>query len=96
MSRLRSPAHLAWIRTQPCCVAGCRNTRIHAHHVRTGQTGGLGLKPSDLTAVPLCAIHHDEVHRGARTFERVHGLDLRELARSYADASPAFSGAFPA
>ena len=38
----------------------------HAHHVRYAQPRGLGLKVSDEFTVPLCAIHHREMHQTTR------------------------------
>jgi hypothetical protein len=77
--RLRSPRHLAWIRTLPCSVPGCRSDIIEAHHVRKG--AGVGLKPADRNAVGLCVDHHTEGHQqGWRTFEVKHGLDLSAIA----------------
>jgi len=35
----------------------------HAHHIRFAQTRALGLKVSDEFTVPLCSVHHDEIHR---------------------------------
>ena len=60
----------------------------HAHHVRTSATAGTGLLPPDLDAVPLCWQHHAEGHQhGWQTFERVHGIDLRQEAAFYRSAS---------
>ncbi len=89
----RHPEHLAWVRTQPCAcrrpgcgVAGAR----HAHHVRTGGTGGgTGMKPGDQWTVPLTPLCHLRVHQeGARTFERAHGVDLHVEAERLAALSP--------
>lgn len=33
-----------------------------AAHFRAGLGGGMGVKPSDLRALPLCVRHHDEQH----------------------------------
>ena len=59
--RLRDPEHLKFVRTQPCLVCGRQPT--HAHHLRLAQTRGLSLKVSDEFTVPLCALHHGELHR---------------------------------
>lgn len=82
--RLRSPRHLAWVRTLPCSVPGCRGDMVQthmvqAHHVRKG--AGVGLKPSDRYSAPICIDHHAEGHTsGWRTFEVRHGLDLSAIA----------------
>jgi hypothetical protein len=63
---------------------------MHAHHVRLGNTGGgMGKKPADKWAVPLCGDHHGELHQGGqRTFEAKYRLDLKALADSLAAESP--------
>lgn len=62
---------------------------MHAHHVRTGNTGGMGLKPSDRHTVPLCPAHHLELHNdGVRTFEARHNTCLRTVAELLALRSP--------
>lgn len=81
--------HLQWLRTLMCCVRGClASTPSEAAHCRRGTDGGMGMKPSDRWAVPLCKTHHREQHRGERTFSRRHGIDMREAAKEYARASP--------
>jgi hypothetical protein len=72
--------HLDWIRTQPCVVEHCW-MRAEAHHVRSAANAGTGMKPEDRWAVPLCAVHHAQVHhRGRLAFELDHKLDLAALA----------------
>jgi len=85
---IRCPEHLGWIRRQPCSVLDCRNQSV-PHHVRNGGDGGMGVKPSDSWAVPICQVHHSELHRiGHRSFEKKHGLDLRAIALTFAAGSP--------
>jgi len=59
--RLRSKEHLAFVGKQPCFVCGRRPA--HAHHLRFAQPRAMGLKVSDEFAEPLCAGHHDAVHK---------------------------------
>ena len=59
--RLRDKAHLKFVATQPCLVCGRQPS--HAHHLTFAQKRGLSLKVSDEFTVPLCALHHDELHR---------------------------------
>lgn len=91
---LRSPAHLAWIRSLPCAIAGCSG-RAEAAHVRQASGGGMGLKPGDEWTVPLCGVlHHPEQHRlGHRRFDEKHAISLRGLAETLAARSPALAGA---
>jgi hypothetical protein len=77
--RLRSPRHLAWVRTRPCSVPGCEGDMIQAHHVRKG--AGVALKPSDRYTAPVCMKHHTEGHTlGWRSFEVRYGVDLSAIA----------------
>ena len=58
--RIRCKEHLRYVASQPCAI--CGRTPSHAHHVRHAQPRGLGLKVSDEFTVPLCAIHHRDLH----------------------------------
>lgn len=89
VSVVRSPKHLAFVRCQGCGIAGCKQTPIHAHHIRTAATAGTGIKPSDAAAVNLCWKHHAEGHQtGWKTFERKYGVDLATHAMWLAAHSP--------
>ncbi len=59
--RLRDNAHLRFVGSHPCLVCGRRPS--HAHHLTFAQKRGLSLKVSDEYTVPLCNLHHDELHR---------------------------------
>jgi hypothetical protein len=58
--RIRCKEHLRYVASQPCAI--CGRTPSHAHHIRHAQPRGLGLKVSDEFTVPLCAIHHRDIH----------------------------------
>ena len=59
--RKRDKAHRDFVCTQPCLVCGRKPS--DAHHVRFGQPRALGLKVSDEFTVPLCRVHHRDLHR---------------------------------
>lgn len=59
--RLRDNAHLKFVASHPCLICG-RNP-VDAHHLRFTQPRAMGLKVSDEFTVPLCRIHHRDVHR---------------------------------
>lgn len=65
----RDKKYLAFVKDQPCCICGWKPSRdysylLHAHHT---ESGGMGIKGSDYSAVPLCFVHHDEIHqKGAK------------------------------
>jgi len=54
--------HLAFVRQLPCVACG-KAAPSEAAHVRAGTDGGVGVKPGDRYAVPLCASCHAKQHR---------------------------------
>jgi hypothetical protein len=89
--QLRSDAHLRWIRGHNCsCMGsgGC-DGKIEAAHVRSGTDGGMGVKPSDRYAIPLCGGHHREQHQiGEAPFEARHKISMRKIADALWAKSP--------
>jgi hypothetical protein len=61
--RIRDKAHIKFIAKQPCLI--CGRTPSDAHHLRFAQRRALGRKVSDEFTVPLCRVHHREVHNSA-------------------------------
>lgn len=68
--RVRNNAYLAWLRRQPCVarhMGGCDGP-TEAAHIRTPSPErgkpltGMGVKPSDRFATPLCRAHHAAQH----------------------------------
>lgn len=86
--RVRSQAHRDWVRGHFCCVPGCQSMPIEVAHVNRAATRGVGQKSSDAQTIALCRDHHAESHRGERTFERAHGIDMMELAKEFYRKSP--------
>lgn len=75
----------ALVRAMPCLLAGpgCEG-QVQAAHAQARGMGGA--KGDRFSLVPLCAGHHRRQENGTKTFEAVHGLDLRaEAARIAAD-----------
>jgi len=65
----------------PCVISDC-DSPGELHHLRGRHLGGgIGLKPSILTGIPLCPFHHGQIHAiGIDSFEDRHKIDLlREL-----------------
>ena len=50
-----------FVALQPCVV--CGRTPSEAHHIRFAQPRALGRKVSDEYTIPLCRLHHRELHR---------------------------------
>ena len=58
--RLRDKEHCKFVATQPCVV--CGRTPAEAHHIRFAQPRALGRKVSDEYTVPVCRVHHRDLH----------------------------------
>jgi hypothetical protein len=59
--RLRDKEHRKFVSRQACLV--CGRTPSDPHHLRFLQPRALGRRVSDEFTVPLCRIHHRELHR---------------------------------
>jgi ERF superfamily protein len=59
--RLRDKEHCKFVATQPCVV--CGRPPAEAHHIRFAQPRALNRKVSDEYTVPVCRVHHRELHR---------------------------------
>ena len=58
--RLRDKEHCKFVASQPCIV--CGRTPCEAHHIRFAQRRALSRKVSDEFTVPVCRLHHRELH----------------------------------
>lgn len=72
--RARDKKHLVFVAKHPCLI--CGRHPVHAHHLKFAQPRAMAMKVSDEFTVPLCAIHHDEVHRTSdeRAWWARHGI----------------------
>lgn len=61
--RIRDKAHLKRVAELPCLI--CNRQPSHAHHLRFAQRRGMSQKVSDEFVVPLCALHHGDLHRSS-------------------------------
>jgi len=59
--RLRDKGHRKFVASQPCLV--CGRLPADPHHLRFAQPRALGRKVSDEFTVPVCRVHHRELHR---------------------------------
>jgi hypothetical protein len=59
--RERDRDHLRFVASQPCLV--CGRTPSDAHHIKFAEQGAMGRKVSDRFTVPICRLHHRELHR---------------------------------
>src|SRR5262249_48548865 len=59
--RLRDKEHRKFVSRQPCLV--CGRTPSDPHHLRFVQPYALGRRVSGEFTVPLCRVHHRDLHR---------------------------------
>jgi ERF superfamily len=95
--RVRDKAHIKFVCTQPCLLCGRRPA--DPHHLRFAQHAALGRKVSDEFTVPLCRVHHREVHRYGDESEwwTKAGVDPLPIASAlWAQTRPLRAGLQPA
>lgn len=73
------PAYLELVRRSYCCAPGrrCHTMPCEAHHPRMGVVGA-AQKGHDRTAIPLCTLHHRELHALTGAFKDWDGRSLRD------------------
>jgi ERF superfamily len=75
--RLRDKQHRRFVATQPCLV--CGRSPADAHHLRFAQPRALGRKVSDEFTVPVCRVHHRELHNHGDEVSWWKRIDLDPL-----------------
>jgi hypothetical protein len=80
--RERDREHLKFVASQPCLV--CGRTPSDAHHVKFAEQRAMGRKVSDRFTVPICRLHHRELHRrgNERAWWDGQGIDPLVIAAS--------------
>src|SRR6266404_4703942 len=100
--RLRDKEHRKFVSRQACLV--CGRTPSDPHHLKFMQPRALGNRVSDEYTVPICRIHHRELHRHsdeAAWWGKVHidpipvALRLWQLTRHNSELAPASEGITP-
>jgi hypothetical protein len=78
--RERDHDHLRFVTSQPCLV--CGRTPSDAHHIKFAEQRAIGRKVSDRFAVPICRLHHRELHRrgNERAWWGNQGIDPLPIA----------------
>lgn len=69
---------LQFVKSQPCVC--CGQQADDPHHI-IGYGGKMGSKQHDLFVIPLCRIHHNELHRNVGKFEQDYGSQLELLVK---------------
>jgi len=78
--RERDRNHLRFVASQPCLL--CGRTPSDAHHIKYAEARAMGRKVSDKFTVPVCRLHHRELHRRGdeRAWWQTQGIDPLALA----------------
>ena len=78
--RIKDDSYLKSIRKLPCLVCGRWS---QAHHLMHAEPSAMGKRSGDNWAVPLCAYHHEALHKfgDEATWWAVHGIDPIKWAR---------------
>jgi hypothetical protein len=59
--RERDREHLKFVAAQPCLI--CGRTPSDPHHIKFAEQRAMGRRVSDRFTVPICRLHHRELHR---------------------------------
>ena len=83
LRRSRDKEHLRFLAMQPCTV--CGRQPCEAHHIRYAQPRALGRRVSDEFTVPLCRVHHRELHQKGdeRTWWNKFNIDPMPIALKF-------------
>jgi hypothetical protein len=72
--RFRDREHRRFVSTQPCLICGRRPA--DPHHLRFAQPRALGRKVSDEFTVPVCRLHHRELHNWGDEAAWWHSINI--------------------
>lgn len=76
--RIRDRNHLKFVTNQPCLK--CGRWPSDAHHLKFAQPHALGMKVSDEFTVPLCRLHHRDVHHARNELAWWKDLNIDPIA----------------
>ncbi len=78
--RDRDRNHLRFVAAQPCLI--CGRSPSDAHHVKFAEPRAMGRKVSDKFTVPICRLHHRELHKRGdeRSWWQQHGIEPLKVA----------------
>jgi hypothetical protein len=81
-ARERDLDHLKFVAAQPCLV--CGRTPSDPHHIKFAEQRAMGRRVSDRFTVPICRLHHRELHRrgNERAWWHKQGIDPLSAAAS--------------
>jgi hypothetical protein len=78
--RERDRNHLKFVATQPCLI--CGRMPSDAHHLKFAERPAMGRKVSDKFTVPICRLHHRDLHRRGKenSWWEERGIDPLPIA----------------
>jgi hypothetical protein len=81
--RERDREHLKFVAGQSCLV--CGRTPSDAHHIKFAEQRAMGRKVSDKFTVPICRLHHRELHRrgNERAWWQQQGIEPLAVAAAF-------------
>jgi hypothetical protein len=81
--RERDRDHLRFVAAQPCLI--CGRSPSDPHHIKFAEQRAMGRRVSDKFSVPICRLHHRELHHGGneRAWWQKHGIDPLSIAASF-------------
>jgi hypothetical protein len=91
--RERDREHLKFVASQPCLI--CGRTPSDPHHIKFAEQRAMGRKVSDRFTVPICRLHHRELHRkgNERAWWKKQEIDPLPVAASLWAKTHAFASA---
>ena len=91
--RDRDREHLKFVAAQPCLV--CGRTPSDPHHIKFAEQRAMGRKVSDRFTVPICRLHHRDLHRrgNERAWWQSQGIDPLPVAANLWAKTHAFASA---
>ena len=91
--RERDRDHLRFVAAQPCLV--CGRTPSDPHHIKFAEQRAMGRKVSDRFTVPICRLHHRELHRRGdeRAWWGRQGIDPLPIAAALWERTHAVAAA---
>ena len=82
--RWQSKQYLKYVASHPCLL--CQHNETQAHHITITEKRGISQKVSDYYTLPLCYLHHDQLHNtGERKFWKILDLNPVDLAKYFFD-----------
>jgi hypothetical protein len=80
--RERDRNHLRFVASQPCLL--CGRAPSDSHHLKFAEQRAMGRKVSDRFTVPICRLHHRDLHRcgNERAWWKNQGIDPLPIAAS--------------